>query len=60
MNPSIIIEKANEGNLKNISLQIPRNKLVCVTGASGSEKSTFVMDTLHQECQRQYLEAIGL
>ncbi|WP_368655160.1 hypothetical protein AB4Y30_03395 [Ornithinibacillus sp. 4-3] len=39
---------------------MPRNKLVCVTGVSGSGKSTLVMDTLHQECQRQYLEAIGL
>ncbi|MER2127759.1 excinuclease ABC subunit UvrA [Solibacillus sp.] len=55
----IIIENAYEGNLKNISVNIPRNQLVCVTGVSGSGKSTLVMDTLYQECQRQYLEATG-
>ncbi|MEK4699379.1 excinuclease ABC subunit UvrA [Solibacillus sp. FSL R7-0668] len=55
----IVIENAYEGNLKNISVTIPRNQLVCVTGVSGSGKSTLVLDTLYQECQRQYLEAIG-
>ncbi|MGM9944650.1 MAG: ATP-binding cassette domain-containing protein [Lysinibacillus sp.] len=55
----ITIENAYEGNLKNISLQIPRNKLVCITGVSGSGKSTLLLDTLYQECQRQYLEATG-
>ncbi|WP_274309915.1 excinuclease ABC subunit UvrA [Solibacillus daqui] len=55
----IIIENAYEGNLKNISVTIPRNQLVCVTGVSGSGKSTLVLDTLYQECQRQYMEAIG-
>lgn len=54
-----MIENAYEGNLKNISLNIPRNQLVCVTGVSGSGKSTLVLDTLYQECQRQYLEATG-
>lgn len=59
MTQVITIENAYEGNLKNISLQIPRNKLVCVTGVSGSGKSTLVIDTLYKECQRQYLEATG-
>lgn len=59
MEQFITIENAYEGNLKNISLQIPRNKLVCITGVSGSGKSTLLLDTLYQECQRQYLEATG-
>jgi excinuclease ABC subunit A len=56
----IIIKGAREGNLKNISLEIPRNKLVVFTGLSGSGKSTLAIDTIFQECQRQYLEAMGL
>lgn len=56
---NIIIKGAKEGNLKNISLEIPRNKLVVFTGLSGSGKSTLAIDTIYQECQRQYLEAIG-
>jgi excinuclease ABC subunit A len=57
---NIIIHGANEGNLKNISLEIPRNKLVVFTGLSGSGKSTLAVDTIFQECQRQYLEAMSL
>ncbi len=56
----IIIKSAKEGNLKDISLEIPRNKLVVFTGLSGSGKSTLAIDTIFHECQRQYLEAIGL
>ena len=56
---NIIINGATEGNLKNISLEIPRNKLVVFTGLSGSGKTTLAIDTIYQECQRQYLEAIG-
>lgn len=56
---NIIIKGATEGNLKNISLEIPRNKLVVFTGLSGSGKSTLAIDTIYQECQRQYLEAMG-
>ena len=48
-----------EGNLKNISLDIPRNKLVVFTGLSGSGKSTLLIDVLYNECQRQYLEAMA-
>ena len=50
---------AAEGNLKNISLDIPRNKLVVFTGLSGSGKSTLLIDVLYNECQRQYLEAMA-
>lgn len=56
----IIINGAREGILKNISLEIPRNKLVVFTGLSGSGKTTLLIDVLFQECQRQYLEAMGL
>lgn len=49
----------SEGNLKNISLEIPKNKLVVLTGISGSGKSTLAVDVLYNECQRQYLEAMG-
>ncbi len=55
----IIIKNATEGNLKNVSLHIPRNKLVVFTGISGSGKSTLAIDVIYNECQRQYLEAIG-
>ncbi|HHV11650.1 MAG TPA: excinuclease ABC subunit UvrA [Clostridiales bacterium] len=57
---NILISGAKEGNLKNISLEIPRNKLVVFTGLSGSGKSTLVIDVLFNECQRQYLEALSL
>lgn len=56
----IMISNAWEGNLKNISLTIPKNKLVVVTGLSGSGKSTLAVDVIFTECQRQYLEAMGM
>lgn len=56
---NIIIEGAREKNLKNINVEIPRNKIVLLTGVSGSGKSSLAMDVLYQECQRQYLEAIA-
>lgn len=55
----IKIVGAREGNLKNISLNIPKNKLVVFTGLSGSGKSTLLVDVLYNECQRQYLEAMA-
>lgn len=55
----IRITGAREANLKNISLRIPKDKLVVLTGVSGSGKSTLAVEILYQECQRQYLEAIG-
>ncbi|WP_313126298.1 excinuclease ABC subunit UvrA [Proteiniclasticum ruminis] len=56
---SMSIRNATEGNLKGVSLDLPKNKLVVFTGVSGSGKSTLAMDVLYQECQRQYLEAMG-
>ncbi len=56
---TINIIGASEGNLKNISLEIPKNKLVVFTGLSGSGKSTLLIDVLFNECQRKYLEAIS-
>lgn len=57
---NIIIKGAREGNLKDISLEIPRDNLVVLTGLSGSGKSTLALDVIFQECQRQYLEALGM
>ena len=56
----IRITGAREGNLKNLSLDIPKNKLVVFTGLSGSGKSTLLNDVLFTECQRLYLEAMGM
>jgi len=56
----IHIEGARLHNLKNISLRIPKYKLVVFTGLSGSGKSTLVFDTIHKEGQRQYLESLGM
>lgn len=47
-------------NLKNVTVQIPKNKFVVITGLSGSGKSTLAFETLHKEGQRQYLESMGM
>ncbi|MWV42823.1 excinuclease ABC subunit UvrA [Paenibacillus sp. HJL G12] len=60
MKETIVIKGARENNLKNISLSIPKYKLVVLTGPSGSGKSTLAMDTLQRECQRQYLDSMGM
>jgi excinuclease ABC subunit A len=60
MQPFITIEGARLHNLKHITLSIPRNQLVVLTGLSGSGKSTLAFDTLHKEGQRQYMESMGL
>lgn len=57
---NIIIKGAHQNNLKNIDLEIPKNKLIAFTGLSGSGKSTLAMETLQRECQRQYMESMGL
>lgn len=60
MNPTITIRNARLHNLKNVSLEIPKNKFVVITGLSGSGKSTLAFDILHKEGQRQYMESLGL
>ena len=54
----IIIKGARQHNLKNIDLDLPRNKLVVVSGVSGSGKSSLVFDTLYQESRRRFLETL--
>ena len=56
---NIKIIGAKENNLKNINLEIPKNKLVVFTGLSGSGKSTLAFDTLYAEGQRRYLESLS-
>lgn len=55
----IIIKGAREHNLKNINLEIPRNKLVVITGLSGSGKSSLAFDTIYAEGQRRYIESLS-
>ena len=59
MNDNIIIKNANVHNLKNVSLTIPKNKLVVITGLSGSGKSSLAFDTLYAEGQRRYVESLS-
>ena len=59
MEEKIIIKGAREHNLKNIDLEIPRNKLVVITGLSGSGKSSLAFDTLYAEGQRRYVESLS-
>ncbi len=59
MNNSIFIKGAREHNLKNINVEIPRNKLVVFTGLSGSGKSSLAFDTLFAEGQRRYMESLS-
>ena len=56
---SIVIRGAREHNLKNLNLEIPKNKLVVFTGLSGSGKSTLAFDTLYAEGQRRYMESLS-
>ena len=56
---SIIIKGARVNNLKNIDVEIPRNKLVVITGLSGSGKSSLAFDTLYAEGQRRYVESLS-
>ncbi|MGH7274512.1 MAG: excinuclease ABC subunit UvrA [Nitrospiria bacterium] len=58
-NKKIVIKGAREHNLKNIDLEIPRDKLVVITGLSGSGKSSLAFDTLYAEGQRRYVESLS-
>ena len=59
MQDYIVVKGAKEHNLKNISLKIPRDKLVVITGLSGSGKSSLAFDTLYAEGQRRYVESLS-
>lgn len=58
-NNSIFIKGARINNLKNIDVEIPRDKLVVITGLSGSGKSSLAFDTLYAEGQRRYVESLS-
>jgi excinuclease ABC subunit A len=55
----LVIHGAREHNLKDITLRLPRNKLVCITGLSGSGKSSLAFDTIYAEGQRRYVESLS-
>lgn len=59
MNDWIKIRGARENNLKNIDLDLPKNKLIVMTGVSGSGKSSLAFDTIYQEGQRRYMESLS-
>src|SRR6184192_2716358 len=55
----LVVHGAREHNLKNVTVRIPRNALVCVTGLSGSGKSSLAFDTIYAEVQRRYVESLS-
>src|SRR5512147_2641136 len=55
----IVVTGAREHNLKNLTVELPRDKLVVITGLSGSGKSTFAFDTIYAEGQRRYVESLS-
>jgi excinuclease ABC subunit A len=55
----LVIQGARQHNLKNIDVEIPRNKLVVITGLSGSGKSSLAFDTIYAEGQRRYVESLS-
>lgn len=59
MNDKIIIKGAKEHNLKNVDLELPRNKMIVFTGLSGSGKSSLAFDTIYAEGQRRYVESLS-
>ena len=59
MRDSIVIKGAREHNLKNIDLELPREKFIVITGLSGSGKSTLAFDTIYAEGQRRYVESLS-
>ena len=59
MNDKIIIRGARENNLKNVNINLPKNKLIVMTGVSGSGKSSLAFDTIYAEGQRRYVESLS-
>ena len=59
MEDKIIIKGAKEHNLKNVDLELPRNKFIVFTGLSGSGKSSLAFDTIYAEGQRRYVESLS-
>ena len=55
----IIIKGAKEHNLKDVSLDLPKNELIVFTGVSGSGKSSLAFDTIYAEGQRRYIESLS-
>src|SRR5438270_11259639 len=55
----LVVHGAREHNLKNITVRLPRNRLVCITGLSGSGKSCLAFDTIYAEGQRRYVESLS-
>ena len=55
----IIIKGARENNLKNINITLPKNKLIVMTGVSGSGKSSLAFDTIYAEGQRRYVDSLS-
>ena len=56
---NIVVKGAKEHNLKNVNVEIPKNKLVVMTGVSGSGKSSLAFDTIYAEGQRRYVESLS-
>lgn len=59
MSDNIIIAGARANNLKNVDVEVPRNRLVVITGLSGSGKSSLAFDTMYAEGQRRYVESLS-
>ena len=59
MGKKIVIKGAKEHNLKNISLEIPKDNFIVITGLSGSGKSSLAFDTIYAEGQRRYVESLS-
>src|ERR1700730_11091525 len=55
----IVVVGARENNLKNVTVEIPRDKLIVITGLSGSGKSSLAFDTIYAEGQRRYVESLS-
>src|SRR3989441_7845115 len=56
---ALVVHGAREHNLKDITVRLPRNRLICVTGLSGSGKSSLAFDTIYAEGQRRYVESLS-